>query len=96
STVDDYVNSKSHQENKTKAKRSSVHTYQRTLQTTLSASDNRWAIIKDLVEVMESIPQASTLQQVYLPDIFENHMVMLKNLFSEKSVSIIMDETMDS
>src|SRR5260363_339948 len=42
-----------------------------------------------------AIPQASTLRQVYLPDIFDDHILKLKDLFKEKSISIIMDETTD-
>ncbi|CAG8711682.1 11943_t:CDS:2, partial [Racocetra persica] len=76
STVDDHINSKSHQENKTKAKQSSVHTYQRTLQTTLSANDNRRAIIKDLVEVMAIFVSSLARRSRYV--IFlKNHRILV-------------------
>ncbi|RHZ86663.1 hypothetical protein Glove_48g182 [Diversispora epigaea] len=42
-----------------------------------------------------AIPQASTLRQIYLPQVFENHFSSLKNYFNQKPVAIIMDETTD-
>src|SRR5207302_727559 len=42
-----------------------------------------------------SIPQASTLRQVYLPRVFENHYKKLLSLFEDKPVAIIMDELSD-
>src|SRR4051794_12329751 len=41
------------------------------------------------------IPQAPTLRQLYLPQVFENHPIQLKLLFENKSVAITMDETTD-
>jgi hypothetical protein len=41
------------------------------------------------------IPQAPTLRQTYLPQVFENHLVQLKLLFKNKPVAITMDETTD-
>ena len=41
------------------------------------------------------IPQASTLRQIYLPQVFENHLNQIKLLFENKSVAITMDETTD-
>ncbi|CAB4427774.1 unnamed protein product [Rhizophagus irregularis] len=42
-----------------------------------------------------SIPQAPTLRQVYLPNVFDKHYQCLKLLFDSKPVAIIMDETTD-
>jgi hypothetical protein len=42
-----------------------------------------------------SIPRAPTLRQIYLPQVFENHLVELKLLFENKPVAITMDETTD-
>ncbi|CAG8465177.1 9238_t:CDS:2, partial [Dentiscutata heterogama] len=42
-----------------------------------------------------AIPQASTLCQLYLPHVFNNHFSLLQDFFNQKSVAIIMDETMD-
>jgi hypothetical protein len=42
-----------------------------------------------------SIPQAPTLRQIYLPNVFESHFFSLKLLFDSKPVSIIMDESLD-
>lgn len=41
------------------------------------------------------IPQAPTLRQTYLPQVFENHLIQLKLLFKNKPVAITMDETTD-
>jgi len=41
------------------------------------------------------IPQAPTLRQTYLPQVFENHLLQLKLLFENKPVAITMDETTD-
>ncbi|GBC54258.2 CGG triplet repeat-binding protein 1 [Rhizophagus irregularis DAOM 181602=DAOM 197198] len=41
------------------------------------------------------IPQAPTLCQMYLPQIFENHLTQLKLMFESKPVAITMDETTD-
>ena len=41
------------------------------------------------------IPQAPTLRQLYLPQVFENHLIQLKLLFENKPVAITMDETTD-
>jgi hypothetical protein len=43
-----------------------------------------------------AIPQASTLRQLYLPQVFLNHLNSLKSFFKQKRVAIIMDETTDS
>ncbi|RHZ82836.1 hypothetical protein Glove_103g128 [Diversispora epigaea] len=43
-----------------------------------------------------SILQASTLWQIYLPDVFNKHYQFLKLLFDSKPVAIIMDETTDN
>ncbi|CAB4437276.1 unnamed protein product [Rhizophagus irregularis] len=42
-----------------------------------------------------SIPQAPTLRQIYLPNVFERHHQYLKLFFDSKPVAIIMDETTD-
>ncbi|GBC16444.2 CGG triplet repeat-binding protein 1 [Rhizophagus irregularis DAOM 181602=DAOM 197198] len=42
-----------------------------------------------------SIPQAPTLRQNYLPNVFDKHFQSLKLLFDSKPVAIIMDETTD-
>lgn len=42
-----------------------------------------------------SIPQVSTLRQIYLPRVFENHHKKLLSLFEDKPVAIIMDELSD-
>ncbi|RHZ86999.1 hypothetical protein Glove_41g191 [Diversispora epigaea] len=42
-----------------------------------------------------SIPQAPTLRQIYLPNVFNKHYQSLKLLFDSKLVAIIMDETTD-
>lgn len=42
-----------------------------------------------------AIPQAPTLRQLYLPRVFDNHFSLLQNLFDQKPVAIIMDETTD-
>ncbi|CAG8665880.1 11777_t:CDS:2 [Rhizophagus irregularis] len=42
-----------------------------------------------------SIPQASTLRQIYLSDIFDKHYQSLRLLFDSKPVVIIMDEITD-
>ena len=41
------------------------------------------------------IPQAPTLRQIYLPQVFENHLNQIKLLFENKLVAITMDETTD-
>ena len=41
------------------------------------------------------IPQAPTLRQIHLPQVFENHLIQLKLLFENKPVAITMDETTD-
>ena len=41
------------------------------------------------------IPQAPTLRQIHLPQVFENHLTQLKLLFENKPVAITMDETTD-
>ncbi len=41
------------------------------------------------------IPQAPTLCQIYLPQVFENHLNQIKLLFENKPVAITMDETTD-
>jgi len=43
-----------------------------------------------------TIPQAATLRQLYVPRVFSSHLEILKNLFRQKPVSIIMDETTDA
>jgi hypothetical protein len=42
-----------------------------------------------------SIPQAPTLRQVYLPNVFNKQYQLLKSFFDSKPVAIIMDETTD-
>jgi hypothetical protein len=42
-----------------------------------------------------SIPQAPTLRQNYLPNVFDKHLQSLKLLFDSKPVAVIMDETTD-
>ena len=42
------------------------------------------------------IPQAPTLRQIYLPQVFENHLIQLKLLFENKPVAITMDKTTDN
>ncbi|CAI2200989.1 18844_t:CDS:1, partial [Funneliformis geosporum] len=42
------------------------------------------------------IPQAPTLRQIYLPQVFEKHLDQIKLLFENKSVAITMDETTDN
>jgi len=41
------------------------------------------------------IPQAPTLRQIYLPQVFETHFNQIKLLFENKPVAITMDETTD-
>ena len=43
-----------------------------------------------------AIPQAATLRQLYVPRTFSSHLEDLKNLFYQKPVAIIMDETTDA
>ena len=43
-----------------------------------------------------AIPKAPTLRQIYLPSVFEKHIISLKLLFDSKPISIIMDESLDS
>ena len=40
-----------------------------------------------------SIPQAPTLRQIYLPNVFDKHYQCLKLLFDSKPIAIIMNET---
>ena len=42
-----------------------------------------------------AIPQASTLRQIYLPRVFNDHFSSLQNYFNQKPVAIVMDETTD-
>lgn len=42
-----------------------------------------------------SIPQAPTLRQLYLPNVFDKHYQSLRSFFDSKPVAIIMDETTD-
>lgn len=42
-----------------------------------------------------AIPQAPTLRQIYLPNVFDKHFSLLKDFFNQKPVAIIMDETTD-
>ncbi len=41
------------------------------------------------------IPQAPTLCQIYLPQVFENYLNQIKLLFENKPVAITIDETTD-
>src|SRR6266508_1926789 len=41
------------------------------------------------------IPQAPTLCQIYLPQVFKNYLNQIKLLFENKPVAITMDETTD-
>jgi hypothetical protein len=41
------------------------------------------------------IPQAPTLRQIYLPNVFDKHYQCLKLFFDSKPVAVIMDETTD-
>jgi hypothetical protein len=43
-----------------------------------------------------AIPKAPTLRQIYLPSVFEKHIISLKLLFDSRPISIIMDESLDS
>ena len=43
-----------------------------------------------------AIPQAATLRQSYVPQVFSVHLESLKTLFYQKPVAIIMDETTDA
>ncbi|KAF0468394.1 transcription factor e2f6 [Gigaspora margarita] len=42
------------------------------------------------------IPCADTLRQCHLKEVFDSHIMMLKNFFESKCISIIIDETTDS
>ena len=42
-----------------------------------------------------AIPQAPTLCQIYLSNVFDKHFSLLQNYFNQKPVAIIMDETTD-
>ena len=42
-----------------------------------------------------AIPQAATLRQLYLPNVFSRHQENLLSIFMEKPVAIIMDEATD-
>ncbi|GES89228.1 CGG triplet repeat-binding protein 1 [Rhizophagus clarus] len=43
----------------------------------------------------DSIPQAPTLRQVHLPNVFNKQYQLLKSFFNSKLVAIIVDETTD-
>ncbi|CAG8853535.1 32642_t:CDS:1, partial [Gigaspora margarita] len=43
-----------------------------------------------------SISLADTLRHEYLPGIFKDYLVMIKQIFSGKRVSVIVNETTDS
>ncbi|CAB4431722.1 unnamed protein product [Rhizophagus irregularis] len=51
--------------------------------------------LKKYVKNGGSIPQAPTLRQVYLPNVFDKHYQCLRLFFDSKPVAIIMDETTD-
>ncbi|RGB31234.1 hypothetical protein C1646_764344 [Rhizophagus diaphanus] len=51
--------------------------------------------LKKYVKNKDSISQASTLRQIYLPNIFKKHHQYLKLIFNSKPVAIIIDEITD-
>jgi hypothetical protein len=62
----------------------------------LQKIDQLLPFLKKYLKEGGAIPKAPTLRQLYLPSVFEKHIVSLKLLFDSKPISIIMDESLDS
>src|SRR4051812_5120628 len=62
----------------------------------LQKIDQMLPFFKKYLREGSAIPKAPTLQQIYLPSVFEKHITSLKLLFDSMPISIIMDETLDS
>ncbi|PKC61289.1 hypothetical protein RhiirA1_466768 [Rhizophagus irregularis] len=102
STVDDHIHGPVHCTKKAayeKKQRNGEIRQQRTITLTISIADKK---VNSLIPFFRKhvkqggfIPQAPTLCQMYLPQIFENHLTQLKLMFESKPVAITMDETTD-
>ena len=62
----------------------------------LQKVDQLLSFFKKYLKEGGAIPKAPTIQQIYLPSVFEKHITSLKLLFDSMPISIIMDESLDS